>query len=99
MSDIVKWGLLAAGAVALIALIVSLPFVQYIDIARLSSVVVSLVDIAGDAFIFGRGLINNFLTPFGRTVLSGIMFYLLSKWVLTLSIKISAWVYHFIFKG
>lgn len=99
MSDIVKWGLLAAGAIALIALIVALPFVEFIDVGELGSLITRLVEIVGDALTSARGLLNNFLTPFGRKVLTGIMLYLLAKWVITLSIKIVAWVYHFIFKG
>lgn len=98
MSDIAKWALLIAGALALIALILALPFVDFIDFAELTSAIANVVDIAGDAFRFGRGLVNNFLLPFGRTVVSGLMMYFLCKWVLTLTIKIGAWIYHFIFK-
>lgn len=99
MSDIVKWGLLAAGAVALVALIVALPFVDFINVGELGTLISRLVDLVGGAFTSARGLVNNFLTPFGRDVLTGIMLYLLAKWVITLSIKITAWIYHFIFKG
>ena len=99
MSDIVKWGLLAAGAVALVALIVALPFVDFINVGELGLLIGRLVDLVGGAFTSARGLVNNFLTPFGRDVLTGIMLYLLAKWVITLSIKITAWIYHFIFKG
>ena len=99
MSDVVKWGLLAAGAVALVALIVALPFVDFINVGELGTLISRLVDLVGGAFTSARGLVNNFLTPFGRDVLTGIMLYLLAKWVITLSIKITAWIYHFIFKG
>ena len=99
MSDIVKWGLLAAGAVALVALIVALPFVDFINVGELGSLIGRLVDLVGGAFTSARGLVNNFLTPFGPDVLTGIMLYLHAKWVITLSIKITAWIYHFIFKG
>lgn len=99
MSDIVKWGLLAAGAVALVALIVALPFVDFINVGELGTLISRLVVLVGGAFTSARGLVNNFLTPFGRDVLTGIMLYLLAKWVITLSIKITAWIYHFIFKG
>lgn len=98
MSDIAKWALLVAGAVALIALIMALPFVEFINLEEFSAALSNVVNIAGDAFLFGRGLINNFLLPFGRTVASGLMFWLFGKWAITISIKIGAWVYHFIFK-
>lgn len=98
MSDIAKWALLVAGAVAFIALILALPFVEFINVGEFSAALSNVVGIAGDAFLFGRGLINNFLLPFGRTVASGLMFWLFGKWAITISIKIGAWVYHFIFK-
>ena len=98
MSDVAKWALLVAGAVALIALILALPFVEFIDLGEFSAALSNVVSIAGNAFLFGRGLINNFLLPFGRTVASGLMFWLFGKWAITITIKIGAWVYHFIFK-
>lgn len=99
MSDIVKWGLLAAGAIALIALIVALPFTQYLNTVQLGSMISAVIDIAGDALYTARGLVNNFLHPFGREILTGIMLYLLGRWVVTLTIKITAWIYHYVFKG
>lgn len=98
MSDAVKWGLLVAGAVIIIALIVALPFVEFIDLAEFSAAITNIVSIAGSAFRFGRGLINNLLLPFGRTVASGIMIWLIGKWAITVTIKISTWIYHYIFK-
>lgn len=71
MSDVAKWALLVAGAVLIIGLIVALPFVQFIDAGQLSAAVSNIVSIAGDAFRFGRGLINLFLLPFGRKVVTG----------------------------
>lgn len=98
MSDIAKWALLVAGAVALLALIVALPFVEFINVDEFGAALTSIVAIAGDAFRFGRGLINNFLTPFGRSVFSGLLLWLLGKWVMPTTIKIGVWVYHYIFK-
>lgn len=98
MSDIAKWALLVAGAVAFIALILALPFVEFINVSEFTAALSNVVNIAGDAFLFGRGLINNFLLPFGRTIVSGLMFWLFGKWAITITIKIGAWVYHFIFK-
>ena len=98
MSDIAKWALLVAGALALIALIVALPFVEFINIDEFTAAIGNVVSIAGNAFQFGRGLINLFLLPFGRTVATGLMFWLIGKWAITITIKIGAWIYHFIFK-
>lgn len=98
MSDIVKWGILIAGAVALIVLVCALPFVQFIDFGEFGILINNIVSVVGSAFQNARGLINNFLTPFGRGLLSGIMIYLFGKWAITITIKITAWIYHFIFK-
>lgn len=98
MSDAVKWGLLVVGAVLIVGLIVALPFVEFINFEQFGSAVTNIVTIAGNAFRFGRGLINNFLLPFGRSVASGIMIWLLGKWAITTTIKITVQIYHFIFK-
>lgn len=98
MSDIVKWGLLVAGAVLIIGLIVALPFMDFIDVGQFGGLITQLVEIAGDGFVFGRGLINNFLTPFGRVALTGLLYWLFGKWAITIAIKLIIWVYHFIFK-
>ncbi len=98
MGDVVKWALLVAGAIILIALIVSLPFVEFIDLGEFGAALGNVVDIAGGAFQFARGLLNNFFLPFGRTVVTGLLFWLIAKWAITTAIKIGAWIYHFIFK-
>lgn len=98
MSDAVKWALLAAGIVALIALIMALPFVQFFDTEELAAGLTDIVTIAGDAFRSARGLINCFLSPFGIALVSGLMVYWVGKWIITMGIKITVWVYHFIFK-
>ena len=98
MSDAIKWGLLVAGALLVIGLIVALPFTNFIDLSALTNNINGLVYYAGDSFRAARGFINNFFTPFGRTVLSGLMFYLVGRWIITMTIKLTVWVYHFIFK-
>lgn len=98
MSDAIKWGLLIAGAVIIIGLIVALPFVDFINVGQFGQLISRLVDLAGDGFIFGRGLLNNFLTPFGRAALTGLLFWFFGKWAITVAIKIVVWAYHFIFK-
>lgn len=98
MSDIVKWGLLAAAAAAVVALIVALPFNDFLNVGELSASISNVVSIAGNAFKFGRGLINNLFLPFGRRVASGLMIWLIAKWVLMIGIKTATWAAHFIFK-
>lgn len=98
MSDIAKWALLVAGIIVLIGLILALPFVDFINVDEFAGALANVVNIAGGAFVFARGLINNFLLPFGRTVVTGLMYWLLGKWAITIVIKITSWAYHFIFK-
>lgn len=98
MSDIAKWALLVAGAVALIALIVALPFMQGINVSEFTSSITSIVTVAGSSFNVARRIINQFLTPVGRNILSGLLVYLFAKFLITMGIKIATWIYHFIFK-
>lgn len=98
MSDAIKWALLVAGAVVIIGLIVALPFMDFMNVGEFAELIQGLVNIAGNGFVFARGLINNFLTPFGRTALTGLMVWLFGKWAIMIAIKISVWAYHFIFK-
>ena len=99
MSNAVKWGLLAAGLAILIGLVIALPFTGLIDFNELSNSVGSLVSVAGQALYSGRCLVNNFLSPAGRTIFSGLLIYLCIKWAVTIGVKITAWIYHFIFRG
>lgn len=98
MSDVAKWALLVAGGVLLVGMVLALPFVQFIDVGQLASAISNIVSIAGGAFRFGRGLVNLFLLPFGRKVVTGIMIWLIGKRVLPLAIKIGAWVRHYVLK-
>lgn len=98
MSDAVKWTLLVVGAVAFIAIILSLPFVEFINPGEFVSALNNVVSVCGVAFTFARGLVNNFFLPFGRTVITGLLIWLFGKWAIQISIKIGAWIYHFIFK-
>lgn len=98
MSNAIKWGLLVAGAVIIIGMIVALPFVDFINVDEFGQLLSKLVYLAGDGFVFGRGLLNNFLTPFGRAALTGLLFWFFGKWAITVAIKIVVWAYHFIFK-
>lgn len=98
MSDAIKWALLIAGAVIIVGLIVSLPFMEFMNVGEFANLISGLVDIAGSSFAFARGLLNNFLTPFGRTALTGLLFWMFGKFAIMITIKITVWAYHFIFK-
>ena len=98
MADVAKWALLVTGAILIIALIMSLPFMEFVDAQQFSELINSLVSLAGGAFTFARGLINNFLTPFGRIALTGLLYWMIGKWAITVAVKMIIWVYHFIFK-
>lgn len=99
MSDIVKWGLLTAGLIALIGLIMALPFVDFANAGEFATAIGNIVSVVGGFFQSARGLINCFLLPYGRTVLTGLLVWLFGKWAITIAIKIVAWVYHFVFRG
>lgn len=98
MGEFVKWALLAAGIVALIALIIVLPVANFLNVQELSSAINSVVNVAADFFQSARGLINSFTTPFGATIITGLIAWFFGKFFITLAIKLAAWVYHFIFK-
>ncbi len=98
MSNAVKWALLAAAAVALIALVVALPFTNFINASQFANSINVVVNTCGDYFTSARGILNNFLTPFGRTVLTGLLYWLFGKWAIMIAIKIGAWIQHFVFK-
>lgn len=98
MGDVAKWILLVAAAVIMIGIIVAFPINSFMDLGVLSSSIATLVSYTGEAFLFGRGLINNFVSPWARGALSGLMFWLIAKWAMTYTLKVMVWVYHFIFK-
>lgn len=98
MGDVVKWGLLVAGIVLLISLIAGLPFLEFMNLGELTGAISSLVSLCGDAFKFARGLINNFLTPFGRTAATGLIFWVICKPFILQAIQYIVMVYHYIFK-
>ena len=77
---------------------VTVPFVEYINLEQLTKILATITEIAGDSFRFARGLVNLFLLPFGRKILTGLIVWLVGKWAILMTIKTGAWVYHFIFK-
>ena len=98
MSNAIKWALLAAAAIGLIALVNALPFVNFIDSRGFSESLTTIMMTVSNGFYKARCLLNNFLSPLGRNILSGLLFWIMGKWAIMNAIKIGAWVYHFIFK-
>ena len=98
MSDAIKWALLVAAVVLIIGMIVALPFVEFIDVESFSDSLTTITAYAGHYLYQARCLINNFLSPVGSVILSGILFWLFGKWAIKVSINVVVWCYHFIFK-
>ncbi len=98
MGEIAKWALLVAGAVIIVGLIMVLPIVDYIDASVFGAAISVIVNICSDGFRFARGAINNLLSPWARTAVTGLAVYIIGKRFVTLGIKIFIWIYHFIFK-
>lgn len=98
MSDAIKWALLIAGIVAIIAIIVSLPFVDFIDLGSFGEALTTVTSIVGGFFYKARCLINNFFSPVGRVILSGLLIWFIGKWAIKVALNTVVWVYHFIFK-
>ena len=98
MGDVVKWGLLVAGIILLIALVSELPFLEFMNLGELSSAVATVVSTCGSVFRFARGLINNFLTPFGRGAATGLIFWVICKPFIMQAIQYIVMIYHYIFK-
>lgn len=98
MSDVAKWIILAAGIVTIITMILGFPILSHINVTVFSDGIKVIVTKAGDALMFGRGLVNCFLSPWARTAVSGLLSWLFAKWFFTYSLKILVWAYHFIFK-
>lgn len=98
MSNAIKWGLLAAGAVVLIGLVFALPFVDFINVEEFANQISVIINNCGEFLQSARGLINCFLPSFGRVILTGLIGWLFGKWALMIAIKIVTWAYHFVFK-
>ena len=98
MSDYVKWALLAAALVALLALVAALPVSDLSLLGSVGSYLNSLVSVCGSALGSARALVNNLLFPPVRTFLSGLLIWLFCKYFLLLAIRITKGIYSFIFK-
>lgn len=98
MSDAVKWAILVAAFIVLFGVIISLDVFNWVDLSVFNDGISTLINLAGDGFMFGRGLINNLLSPWARVALSGLMYWLIGRELILWTIKVSVWVYHYIFK-
>lgn len=100
MSDVVKWALLVAGFLALIALILTLPVAKFFGSGAptVSQGLAIIADLTSHYLYTARAFINIFLTGPGRKVLTGIIGYLFTRWIVLMGVKLTTWIYHFIFK-
>ena len=98
MSDVVKWALLVAGALVVIAAIV-IPLSGAIDLSALTTSLNSLLQIMSPYIRFGRCLFNNLLLPVGRPIASVVIVFEFTKWFVLLGVRIVSAIYHWIFKG
>lgn len=87
MGDAIKWALLGTAIVVLIALVVVLPFNNFINVDEFADTITTIVTVCGSAFQSARGLINCFLTPFGRTLVTGMLVWFLVSGLLWLALK------------
>ena len=99
MSDVVKWGLLVAGLLVVVALIVALPLADGIDFDALNEGITIIVDTTGDYIKSARGFLNNLVLPeVGVFILSSCIAWLFLKLPLRYSIRLVIKIYHYIFK-
>lgn len=98
MGEVAKWAILVAAGLLILGSILAFPICYYMDVSIYSAGIATVVNIAGKGFVFGRGLLNNFFSPWARGALTGLMIWLVGKWLVTYSIKVMIWVYHFLFK-
>ena len=66
MSDVAKWAILGAAVIAVIALVVALPFLSYYVegvgwLNNFTELASEFVNTAGSVLTFARRLVNNFL--------------------------------------
>lgn len=98
MSDVVKWGILVAGLVAIVAMILLLPIFDAININALTESISGITQTAAGALQSARGIINFFLLPVGRPILTVVIAWLFSKRLVLWSVQILSKVYTWIFK-
>ena len=98
MGDVVKWGLLVAGIILLISMVAALPFLEFLNLDEFTGAIANVVKICSCVFKFARGLINIFLTPFGRSPATGLIVWVIIKPFAMQAIRYLVMIYHYIFK-
>lgn len=98
MADIAKWGILIAVAVAVIALIVALPFTQLIDMSALSTGLGNIISIISYYLISARGFLNLFVPEgYEWMITVSISWNILARF-LTWAINVTTQAVHYLFK-
>lgn len=98
MSDIAKWAILAAGIIALIAIVMNLPIVQAIDTAQIAGVLSQFLSVVTPYITFARGLINFMVLPQVIPMIDIVMVWVFCKPLLTFVPMITKAVYKWILK-
>lgn len=98
MSDGIKWAALLSALLIVIAMIIALPLADNINLTEAKNALDIIVNVLSKPLYTVRAIINNFLTPVGRTILSGLIYYIFFKWVFTTGFKAIVGIYKWIFK-
>lgn len=98
MSDAIKWGILVAGIIICIGLVVGAGFTGYISGDVVADGVSIILTYCGTALKYGRGLINNFFFPSAYPIVTFSIWWIVLKPIVTFGIKITVSIYHYIFK-
>ncbi len=97
MSDIAKWGLLVAGIVIIVGLIVATGAMTGLtsSIEYVGSTFASFSNIVAPYFVFAKGFLNHFFPPL---LLNAVIAWSIMKPFATWTIKLIKFVYSWIFK-
>lgn len=98
MSDIVKWTILIALVILIMASLMALPIFAGFNIPALAGYIGQFIGYCGNAITWGRQFINNFLYPEAITALSGLVFYFVAKPFMLFSIDLTVGISRFIYK-
>lgn len=98
MSDAIKWGILVAGIIGVIALVVAIGFQEYIALGPFVTACDTIVSYASKGLSNARGLINNFFFKETLPAVTFVISWVILKPFITFSIKVIVSIYHYIFK-
>lgn len=98
MSQALKWTLLGVSLAALIVLILSLPIFGVIDYDQISGAVNAFVSFMAPYVKFGRSAVNMLLFPWARTILSGMLVWIIIKPLAVQGLAVVLTAYHKITK-